>query len=75
MAEEITESQNTDYDPLKSGRNGPLKGVIGVPTWLKQRREKLKKRPPATVEEVIAQWKASIEQFSGNPYKDQDVIR
>ena len=33
--------------------------TIGAPQWLIDRMEALKKRPPPTVEQLCAQWKAS----------------
>jgi hypothetical protein len=39
-----------------------IKKVIVAPQWLKDRMRKLRKLPVPSVEEVKAQWAASIEQ-------------
>ena len=53
--------------------------VMPAPQWLVDRMEALHKLPPPTIEEVRAQWKASMklneEECFKNPYKDVNYIR
>jgi hypothetical protein len=44
------------------------KDIIEARQQLKDRMEKLLKRPPPTLEQVRKQWKASVEYAEKNPY-------